>query len=82
MSARRRKKNVVWEIECNRSLLWLPSLAAWENTMRRTLFTLACWLVVTPIAARKDVSAAVSETVRPNILIILADDVAACDDLI
>jgi len=42
--------------------------------LRRTLFTLACWLVLGPIAAQKDVSAAPSATLRPNIVIILADD--------
>jgi len=42
--------------------------------MRRTLFTLACWLVLAPIAAQKDVSAAPSEALRPNILIIFTDD--------
>ena len=42
--------------------------------MRRTLFTLACWMVLAPIAAQKDVSAAPSKTLRPNILIIFTDD--------
>jgi len=39
------------------------------------LVTLACWLVLAPIAAQKDVSAAPSETLRTNILIILTDDI-------
>ncbi|MFO7901960.1 MAG: sulfatase-like hydrolase/transferase, partial [Pirellulaceae bacterium] len=47
--------------------------------MKRTLFTLACWFVLTPIAARKDVSAASRETLHPNILIILADDMGYGD---
>ena len=47
--------------------------------MRRTLFTLACWPVLATIAAKKDVSAAPSETLRPNILIILTDDMGWMD---
>ncbi len=47
--------------------------------MRRTLLTLACWLVLAPIAAQKDVSAAPSKTLRPNILIIFTDDMGYGD---
>jgi len=62
-----------------RALLWLRLLAAEENTMRRTLFALACSLVLAPIAAQKVVSAAPGETLRPNVVIILADDMGYGD---
>jgi len=42
--------------------------------MRKTLFNLICWLAVAPIVAQQYVSAAPSETLRPNILIIITDD--------
>ena len=42
--------------------------------MERTLFTFACWLVLAPIVVQKGVAAAPSKALRPNILIIFADD--------
>ena len=42
--------------------------------MRRTLLTLTWWLVLAPIAVQSDVSAAPSEKLRPNIVIILQCD--------
>lgn len=42
--------------------------------MRRILFTLACWFVLTLIAVDKEVVAAPDEVRRPNIIYILADD--------
>jgi arylsulfatase A len=47
--------------------------------MSRILFTLACWLVLTVLAARNDAAAAPSEPRSPNILIILADDMGYGD---
>jgi arylsulfatase A-like enzyme len=47
--------------------------------MRTTLFTLACWLVLATFAALNDVSAAPSKTLRPNVVIILADDMGYGD---
>ena len=47
--------------------------------MKRTLLTLTCWLVLAPIAARTDISAAPGKTLQPNVLIILADDMGYGD---
>ena len=47
--------------------------------MKRTLFILTCSLVLAPIAARQDVSAAPGKKLQPNILIILADDMGYGD---
>jgi arylsulfatase A-like enzyme len=47
--------------------------------MRRIVCTLACWLVLAQIAAPDTVASAPSETRRPNILIILADDMGYGD---
>ena len=50
-----------------------------RSTMNRTLFTLACWLCWRRSPHQQNVSAAPPETRRPNILIILADDMGYGD---